>query len=89
MGRTNRCATNGYEDRTDEPLAAASSSLPPGFALGRYLGASAGEAIGEGWDRPVYWQIGLPAVFAIQLAIAILPRKRSRSRRSGFCSATP
>jgi hypothetical protein len=35
-----------------------------------------GEAVREGGDRPVYWQIGLPAMFATQIAVAILSRER-------------
>jgi hypothetical protein len=34
------------------------------------------EALREGWDRPAYWQIGLPLVFALQLVVAIVSQER-------------
>jgi hypothetical protein len=32
--------------------------------------------IREGWDRPVYWQVGLPLVLALQLLVALRSRER-------------
>jgi hypothetical protein len=34
------------------------------------------EAVREGWDRPVYWQIGLPLVFAAQAAVAMFSQEK-------------
>jgi hypothetical protein len=34
------------------------------------------ETVREGWDKPVYWQIGLPVVFAVQIVVAILAREK-------------
>ena len=34
------------------------------------------ETVVEGWDRAVYWQIGLPLVFAAQIAVAIVSQER-------------
>ena len=34
------------------------------------------EALREGWDRPAYWQIGLPLVFALQAVVAIVSQER-------------
>jgi hypothetical protein len=33
-------------------------------------------AVREGWDRPVYWQIGLPVVFAVQVVVAIVSNEK-------------
>jgi hypothetical protein len=33
-------------------------------------------AIREGWDRPVYWQVGLPLVFMVQVVTAVFSRER-------------
>jgi hypothetical protein len=35
------------------------------------------ETIREGWDRPAYWQIGLPLVFAVQIVVAMVSRERT------------
>jgi hypothetical protein len=32
--------------------------------------------IREGWDRPIYWQVGLPLVLAVQLLVALRSRER-------------
>ena len=34
------------------------------------------EPMREGWDRPVYWQIGLPLVFAAQVVVAVLSTEK-------------
>ena len=34
------------------------------------------EGVREGWDRPAYWQIGLPLVFAVQIVVAIVSKER-------------
>ena len=34
------------------------------------------DAVREGWDRPVYWQIGLPAVFAVAVIVATLSQEK-------------
>jgi hypothetical protein len=34
------------------------------------------EPMREGWDRPVYWQIGLPVVFAAQAVVAMFSREK-------------
>jgi hypothetical protein len=34
------------------------------------------EALREGWDRPAYWQIGLPLVFALQVVVAIVSQEK-------------
>ena len=34
------------------------------------------DAVHEGWDRPVYWQIGLPAVFVVQVVVAIVSKEK-------------
>jgi len=48
-----------------------------GFALWALTSAlPMTEAVGEGWDRPAYWQIGLPLVFAVQILVAIFSRER-------------
>jgi hypothetical protein len=33
-------------------------------------------AVREGWDRPAYWQIGLPLVLAVQLLVALRSPER-------------
>ena len=35
-----------------------------------------GDPVHEGWDRPVYWQVGLPVAFAVQLIVAIMSAER-------------
>jgi len=48
-----------------------------GFALWALTSAlPLAEATREGWDRPVYWQIGLPLVFAVQIVVAFVSRER-------------
>jgi hypothetical protein len=48
-----------------------------GFALWALTSAlPLTEPVGEGWDGPVYWQIGLPLVFAAQIAVAIVSKER-------------
>ena len=32
--------------------------------------------IREGWDRSVYWEVGLPLVLAVQLLVALRSRER-------------
>jgi hypothetical protein len=34
------------------------------------------DPVHEGWDRTVYWQAGLPVVFAVQLVVAIVSVER-------------
>ena len=34
------------------------------------------DALREGWDRPAYWQIGLPLVFAAQVIVAAVSHER-------------
>lgn len=34
------------------------------------------DPVREGWDRPVYWQVGLPIVFAVQVVVAILSKEK-------------
>ena len=34
------------------------------------------EPMREGWDRPVYWQIGLPLVFAVQVVVAMFSQEK-------------
>jgi hypothetical protein len=47
-----------------------------GFALWTLTSAFPIAApIREGWDRPVYWQVGLPLVLAAQLLVALRSRE--------------
>lgn len=49
-----------------------------GFALWALTSAlPIGEGLREGWDRPVYWQIGLPLLVAAQLLVAFLSTERA------------
>jgi hypothetical protein len=51
--------------------------LLAGFALWALTSAlPLSEAVREGWDRPVYFQIGLPIVLAVQLVVAIVSDER-------------
>ena len=48
-----------------------------GFALWALTSAlPLADAVREGWDRPAYWQIGLPLVFAVQIAVAIVSQEK-------------
>ena len=58
-------------------LAARLALFAAGFALWALTSAlPLGEAVREGWDRPVYWQIGLPAVFVTQIVVAMVSKER-------------
>ena len=48
-----------------------------GFALWAWTSAlPMSEAIREGWDRPAYWQIGLPLIVIVQIIVAILSNEK-------------
>ena len=38
-----------------------------------------GPAIREGWDRALYWQLGVPVLFAVQAAVSAFSRERART----------
>lgn len=58
-------------------LAARAVLFVTGFALWALTSSlPLTDVVDEGWDRPVYWQIGLPVVFAVQVLVAILSKER-------------
>ena len=46
------------------------------WALTSVTPLAVSEGIREGWDRPIYWQIGLPLVLAVQLLMAVRSSER-------------
>jgi len=48
-----------------------------GFALWALTSAlPLADAVREGWDRPIYWQVGLPLVFAVQACVVLFSLER-------------
>jgi hypothetical protein len=65
------------QDRIMNLIAARAVLFVTGFALWALTSTlPLTDAVHEGWDRPVYWQVGLPVVFAVQVAVAILSKEK-------------